>query len=143
MPHPGQVLEGPDGFRLTLVELGEDALIMEARYAGNGTMPPEHMHPAQHERFEVIEGRVRVVLDGEEHRYRAGAEFNVPAGTPHQMAGDGEALVAWEVRPPLRTAEFFERLYTEVLTGALGGREAVEAFFADYGDVFRFTGPRA
>src|SRR3954462_13134417 len=136
MPHPGQVLQGPGGFQLTLVELGEDALTMEARYAGNGQLPPEHLHPTQDERFEVIEGRVRVVLDGEEHRYRAGAEFNVPAGTPHQMTGDGEALIAWEVRPALRTAEFFERLYTEVVTGSIGGREAVEAFFADYSDVF-------
>jgi mannose-6-phosphate isomerase-like protein (cupin superfamily) len=141
MPHPGQVLEGPGGFRLTLVELSEDALIMEARYPGNGQMPPEHLHPSQHERFEVIEGRVRVVLDGEEHRYKAGAEFNVPAGTPHQMAADGEALVAWEVRPALRTAEFFERLYTEVLAGRLDN-DGVAAFFDDFSDVFRFTAGR-
>lgn len=142
MPHPGQVLEGPGGFRLTLVELTEDALVMEARYPGDGRMPPEHLHPSQDERFEVIEGRVRVVLDGEEQRCKAGAEFNVPAGTPHQMTADGEALVAWEVRPALRTAEFFERLYTEVLAGRLDD-DGVTAFFDDFSDVFRLTGGRA
>ena len=30
----------------------------------------------------------------------------------HQMGGDGQARVKWEVRPALRTAEFFEALYT-------------------------------
>ena len=33
-------------------------------------------------------------------------------GTPHQMTGDGLARVRWQVRPALRTAEFFERLYS-------------------------------
>ena len=141
MPQPGQVLHGPGDFKLTIVDVTEDALVMEAKYSGNGELPPEHMHPTQDERFEVIEGRVRVVLNGEEHRSRAGAEFNVPAGTPHQMTGDGEALVAWEVRPALRTAEFFERLYTEVLAGRLD-EDGVAAFFEDFSDVFRFTEPR-
>lgn len=37
----------------------------------------------------------------------------MPARTPHQMAGDGPARVHWEVRPALRTAEFFERAYSD------------------------------
>jgi hypothetical protein len=56
---------------------------------------------------------VRAVINGEEHRYVAGEAFDIPAGTPHQMAGDGRARLHWEVRPALRMAEFFERAYSD------------------------------
>ena len=84
---------------------------MEASYGGAGGLPPEHLHPRQVERFEVLEGTMRTIIDGTERRYEPGEMFEVPAGTPHQMAGEGPARMRWEVRPALRTAEFFERLY--------------------------------
>jgi hypothetical protein len=37
--------------------------------------------------------------------------FEVPAGAVHQMAADPPARLKWDVRPALRTAEFFETLY--------------------------------
>jgi len=112
MPHDGQEIEGPNGYRLRLVRTGEDVLEMEASYSGTGGWPPEHLHPKQGERFEVLEGAIRARIDGAEHRYEAGQIFEVPAGTPHTMAADGPARTRWEVRPALRTAEFFERLYS-------------------------------
>jgi len=60
----------------------------------------------------VLEGTVIAVIDGDERRYSAGEAFDIPAGTPHQMTGDGRARLHWEVRPALRTAEFFERAYS-------------------------------
>ncbi len=43
----------------------------------------------------------------------------------------------WEVRPPLRTREFFERLFG-ALNAAAEGRTEDEPFdVADYDDVFR------
>jgi quercetin dioxygenase-like cupin family protein len=112
VPREGQELEGPNGFRLKLVSLGPDVLVMEATYAAEGPLPPLHLHPTQEERFTVLEGAVRTVVDGEERRYEMGESFVVPAATPHQMAGDGPARTRWEVRPPMRTAEFFEQLYS-------------------------------
>ncbi len=116
MPHAGQVLEGPAGHRLRLVRTGDETggelLEMEAAWGDSGILPPEHFHPNQAERFEVLEGAVRTIIDGVERRYETGEVFDVPAGTPHQMTGDGEARVNWQVRPALRTAEFFERLYS-------------------------------
>ena len=76
-------------------------------------MPPEHLHPKQAERFEVLEGSMRAIVDGEERVYDAGESFEVPAGTPHQMAAEGPTRMRWEVKPALRTAEFFERLYSD------------------------------
>jgi quercetin dioxygenase-like cupin family protein len=112
MPHEGQEFAGHNGFRLKLLRISPEVLEMEASYSGQGGLPPEHLHPQQDERFEVLEGAVKAVIRGEERRYSAGEVFEVPAQTPHQMAGDGPARVHWQVRPALRTAEFFERAYS-------------------------------
>ena len=108
-------LRGPGGFRLRLIRSGADTggelLEMEATYGGGGPMPPEHLHPRQAERFEVLEGAVRTIIDGTERRYEEGERFDVPPGTPHQMTGDGPARVRWQVSPALRTWEFFTCLY--------------------------------
>lgn len=130
MAHEGQELVGRNGFRLKLLRISDELLEMEASYSGVGGLPPEHYHPRQDEHFKVLEGAVRVVLAGEEHRYGAGEEFDVPARTSHQMAGDGDARVHWEVRPALRTAEFFERAYSD---------DPGEDFLEVFADEFRLT----
>ena len=139
MAHAGQELEGPGGFRLRLIQTGDETegslLEMEASYPGEGGLPPEHLHPSQVERFEVLEGAVQTVIDGAERRYEAGAVFEVPAGTPHQMTGDGPARVSWQVTPALRTAEFFERLYAAIDAGGAEVPAVLEEFSAE----IRFT----
>ena len=85
---------------------------MEASYSGAGPLPPVHHHPSQTERFDVLEGAMATVVGDAERRYEAGETFEVPPGTPHQMAADGgPARMRWTVTPALRTAEFFERLH--------------------------------
>jgi hypothetical protein len=135
VPHEGQELEGPDGYRLRFVRITEERLEMEARLSGEGALPPPHLHPNQTERFEVLEGAVRAIIDGEERRYAAGEVFEVPAGIVHQMGGDGPARMQWEVRPALETARFFEELYT--------GAAAADppAFLERFADEFRLVGP--
>jgi mannose-6-phosphate isomerase-like protein (cupin superfamily) len=128
--HEGQELVGRNGFRLKLLRITEELLEMEGSYSGDGGLPPEHYHPRQDEHFQVLEGNIRAVVEGEERRYGAGEAFDIPAGTPHQMAGDGPARLHWEVRPALRTAEFFERAYS----GDPG-----EDFTATFADEFRLT----
>lgn len=133
MAHAGQVIEGHDGFRLRLVRIEPGVLEMEATYSGRAGMPPEHLHPSQAERFEVLEGAMETVIDGVTGRYEDGDAFDVPAATPHQMRADGPARVRWTVTPALRTAEFFERLHA-------GAEEDWGAFFAEFGDEMRFSG---
>jgi quercetin dioxygenase-like cupin family protein len=135
-PHAGQVIEGFGGMQLLLVEVGDELLEMEASYSGEAGMPPEHLHPMQAERFEILDGSMRAIVDGQERVYEAGESFEVPAGTPHQMAAEGPARMRWEVRPALRTAEFFERLYG---SGPESAREMGERFFADFEQEFRLV----
>ena len=136
MPEAGQVIEGFGGHTLKLIEVGDELLAMEATYSGQVAMPPEHLHPNQAEHFEVLEGTMRVIVDGEERLYAEGESFDVPVGTPHQMGAEGPARMRWEVRPALRTAEFFERLYG---SGPGSAQELGEKFFEEYSDEFRLT----
>ncbi len=142
MARAGQVIHGHKGFRLRLVqtaaETGGELLEMEATYPGGGELPPEHFHPAQLERFEVLEGTVRTVIDGIERRYEVGESFEVPASTRHQMTGAGPARVRWQVIPALRTAEFFERLYGG---GAAGGEGPGDfaGFLEEFREEIRFS----
>jgi quercetin dioxygenase-like cupin family protein len=140
VPYAGQEIEGFGGMRLRLVQTGEETggelLEMEASYSGEAGMPPGHLHPEQAEHFEILEGSMRVIVVGEERLYGQGESFEVPAGTPHQMAAEGPARMRWEVRPALRTAEFFERLYGD---GPDSAQEMGERFFAEFSDEFGFA----
>jgi cupin domain len=137
----GQEIEGFGGMKLLLVRTGEETdgalLEMEASYSGEAGMPPEHFHPTQVERFEVLEGSMRAIVDGRERVYGTGESFEVPPGTPHQMAAEGPTRMRWEVRPALRTAEFFERLYG---SGPGSAQDLGEGFFAEFDDEFRLSG---
>ncbi len=127
--------------KLLLVRTGEETdgelLEMEATYTGEAGMPPAHLHPKQVERFEVIEGAMRTIIDGDERLYETGESFDVPAGTLHQMAAEGPTRTRWEVRPALRTAEFFDRLFG---SGPDSARELGEPFFEEFEEEFRLGG---
>ncbi len=134
MAQAGQEIEGFGGMRLRFDRIDPEVLEMEATYSGEAGMPPLHLHPEQSERFEILQGSMRAKIGDEERVYEAGEVLEVPAGTPHQMAAEGPTRTRWQVRPALRTAEFFERLYGE---GPGSAREMGEGFFAEFEDVFR------
>jgi quercetin dioxygenase-like cupin family protein len=136
MPDAGQEIEGFGGMRLRFVTVEPEELVMEASYSGEAGMPPAHLHPSQAEHFEILEGRLRAIVDGEERVYEVGESFDVPPGTPHQMAAEGPTRTRWEVKPALRTAEFFERLYGE---GPGSAREMGDNFVSEFAPEFRLA----
>jgi hypothetical protein len=128
MAQVGDQMTGPSQ-TLRIDALEPELLAMEATYDGTGAMPPVHFHPSQTETFTVLDGSVRAIVDGDERVYGAGETFRVLPGIAHQMTGEGPARIRWEVRPALRTAEFFERLYS----GKVG-----ENFLDEFKDEIRF-----
>jgi quercetin dioxygenase-like cupin family protein len=136
MPQAGQEIEGFGGMRLRLLTVEREELVMEATYSGEAGMPPAHLHPSQAEHFEVLEGRMRAIVDGQERVYEAGEAFDVPAGTPHQMGAEEPTRMRWQVRPALRTAEFFERLYGD---GPDSAREMGDSFVTEFDAEFRLA----
>ncbi len=137
-PFTGQTIE--------FVSHDENLLVMESSYRAGGAPAPPHLHPDQDEHFTVLSGAIETVIDGEPRMLREGDELHIPAGTPHVFGGHATepGTVRWEVRPALRTREFFERMFA-ALEGnanpdAPGAQEAIAAFdVADYDDVFRLA----
>jgi uncharacterized protein YndB with AHSA1/START domain/mannose-6-phosphate isomerase-like protein (cupin superfamily) len=89
-------------------ELFEFDVVGRAR----GFIAAEHVHTNQTEHYEVIEGTMRLVVDGVEHVLRAGDEMETPPGVAHrQLPGDdGEGRVRVTLRPAGKTEEFLRRL---------------------------------
>lgn len=111
MSSTGEVYETATGRLEVLVTGAEsDGALheMRATYPPESPFPPAHLHPEQDERFEVIEGTLTFVVDGEERVVAAGESIDVPRGSAHQVRNAGEvpATAIWQTRPALRTAEF-------------------------------------
>jgi quercetin dioxygenase-like cupin family protein len=86
--------------------LSPDALEVERTWGPGGSPPPKHFHPAQEERFEVLEGTLRARVEGQEHTLSAGQTLHVPRGAVHQTWNEGSepSRAIWVTSPAGRTA---------------------------------------
>ncbi len=100
------------GVRIEIRRQGAEMLEFDVIDRARGFLTQEHLHTRQSERLEVIDGMLRLVVDGEEHVLREGEAMEVPAGVSHRQlpAGEGDGRVRVQVRPAGRTLEFLERL---------------------------------
>ena len=141
MVHVGQELTGSGNilrFIRTAAETDGELLEMESTYREGAALPAAHFHPAQDESFEVLEGTVTAIIDGVESKHEAGDTFQVSAGAVHQMVGEAGTRLNWQVRPALRTAEFFEGLYTGSAAARRGEPFDLGSFLAGHTDEVRF-----
>jgi uncharacterized protein YndB with AHSA1/START domain len=107
------VIDAPGlGIRFEIRSSSDEMLEFDAVGRTRGFITQYHVHTLQSERFEVIEGSLRLVFDGREHLLGPGDTMEIPAGTPHrQLAGDeGSGRVRVQVRPAARTEEFLQLL---------------------------------
>ena len=125
-----------------------EALELEATYAPDGSAPPKHWHPEQDEHFEVLEGRVRTRVEGDQRDLGPGEEIDIPRRSVHQMWNPGSepARVLWRTSPGGRTEHWFraiDRLHREGRVGGNGmpGPLAFGVLLTEYRDVFRLAGP--
>jgi mannose-6-phosphate isomerase-like protein (cupin superfamily) len=128
---------GP-GTMLRVLAHDEQALELEATYAGGGSPPPAHLHPAQDERFEIIEGAMNALVAGQARTLAVGETLEIPRGTIHQMWNEQQprAVVSWRTTPAGRTLDWFCELAAAVRGE---GREDPSTLLADYSDVFRLA----
>jgi mannose-6-phosphate isomerase-like protein (cupin superfamily)/uncharacterized protein YndB with AHSA1/START domain len=105
---------------------------------GRGLIAAEHVHHGQTEHYEVIEGTMRLVIDGRERLLGPGDQMETPDGVPHrQLPGpEGEGRVRVTLRPAGRTEEFLRRLASLSYNrfgypGPVAGAAIVRDFGAD------------
>jgi quercetin dioxygenase-like cupin family protein len=91
-----------------------DGELLQVNWLGSPgwTAGPDHVHPYQEERFEVISGRLGLRVDGVERVLREGEGIIAPAGSAHAAwnAGDDTVHALVDFRPALRTERAFETL---------------------------------
>ena len=118
MARAGDTIENPLSgqrliFRTTTQDSGGELLEVESVYMKpTPSRPPVHYHPCQEERFEVLSGRLHILVDGEERILDTGEVITIPPGTPHEMsASEAGVRVDWQTRPALKTEAFFEAMW--------------------------------
>jgi mannose-6-phosphate isomerase-like protein (cupin superfamily) len=118
MARAGDVLEHPVTREKIVVlktsrDTGGELYRIEIYVQPGGFVAAEHIHPKQNEHFEVISGTLRGRVAGKELASGPGDKFDVPAGVPHVWwnAGNDELHVLGELRPALRTENFFETFF--------------------------------
>jgi quercetin dioxygenase-like cupin family protein len=99
-------------FRKTAQETSGELLQVDWIGSPGWTTGPDHVHPRQEERFEVLSGKLGLRVGGVECVHSVGEVIVAPAGAPHVAwnAGDDEVHVLVDFRPALRTEIAFETL---------------------------------
>ncbi len=99
-------------FRKTARETDGELLQVDWIGSPGWTTGPDHVHPLQEERFEVLSGRLGLRVEGVERVLDEGEAITAPAGSAHAAwnAGDDTVHALIDFRPALRTEVAFEML---------------------------------
>lgn len=130
---------------VTVLRASPEILEVEGRWGPGGPAPP-HYHPDQDERFELLEGRLRTRVEGEERELAAGEVLEIPRGARHQMWNPHEepARALWQTRPAGRTERWFRSIDAlhrsgRVRANGMPGPLASGSLLREYRDVFRLA----
>lgn len=111
----GELIENPiTGERITFLKTTRetDGRLLRFEYVlPPGFTIPEHVHPQQEERHEVLSGTLRGRVGGQERHYGEGERVVGPAGVPHAWQNPSsreEVRFVSEIRPPLAFETFLE-----------------------------------
>ena len=96
-------------FKVTSEQSG-DVLCMFEHAASRGKTTPLHLHPDHDETIYVLEGELRLHIDGVENVAGPGAVVWIPRGTPHAFLITSEmARSLWVVTPGGAGEAFFRQ----------------------------------
>lgn len=132
MAAAGETIEHPvTGERIVWLKTARetDGSLLQADFfmRPEGFVAAEHVHPNQEERFEVVAGSVRFRAGGQERDAGVGETIVVPPGQPHVWWNPGreEARVLVEVRPAMRTEDFFETFFQLAQAGKVSPKSGL------------------
>jgi quercetin dioxygenase-like cupin family protein/uncharacterized protein YndB with AHSA1/START domain len=108
-----ETLQIPElGLAIELISKSPEQLVIEVTGRPRGFLRQAHIHTDQTERHEVLEGQLKLVIDGKDHLLSAGDALEVPPGTSHRQlpAGEGDGRVRITISPAGTTWHFLRRL---------------------------------
>lgn len=113
MARRGLTLTDPTtGQRMTFLKTSADTdgalLALETTFVASRGRPPLHVHPAQDERYVVLDGELHARLGRTHRTLGPGEVLEIPAGTRHAVHGTARAR--WETRPALGSEQFLTAL---------------------------------
>ncbi|GAA4319936.1 hypothetical protein GCM10023149_18930 [Mucilaginibacter gynuensis] len=153
MAYSGKILKNPvTGQHIKFIQTYNDTqgklLEMESTYHARSTEPPEHYHPYQSEDFEVLEGELRVRIDGEIRTLKPGDTLHIPPNKVHAMWNDNstKAVINWQVRPAMQTEYLFETTWGLAADGKVNDKGMPNILqlaltVNKFSDVFRLIKP--
>lgn len=108
------------GLMMRLVDpaIGAERVDLHLNVITAGSPPgPYHLHTAAENVYHVLEGRVRIRIDGVDHDAGPGDTVFIPPGVPHSATnmGDGDARLL-EIYAPAEVD------FVEVPASSLGGK---------------------
>jgi quercetin dioxygenase-like cupin family protein len=114
----GEVLENPvTGERGKILELPwqnpEGRAVVELTALPGARVMGEHLHPALHEHFSVLEGDLTVLRNGQRSVLHAGESAHIEPGVWHDWWNEAEtdAVVRVEITPGERFAHMIETMF--------------------------------
>ena len=157
MAKAGERIDCPSPYARSLVfsttsrDSDGQVLEMEAIFHAENELPPDHYHPIQAERFEVLEGELLTRIDGHDRVYAAGESFDVSPGVRHQMTNTNSEIATrmlWRLTPALRTETLFETFFGLARDGKTNERGVPALLHAalllrEYRDEIRIASPPA
>ncbi len=125
-PRTGQKMK----FLQTSQDTNGELLQIDCYNAASGVKEPEHIHPFQENRFEILSGSLMFSVDGKVRQVNAGEVIAIPPKVPHFFWNGSAQEVHYlqEFRPALRIEVFFETLFSLARDGKLNERGTANPF---------------
>jgi len=117
MPTKGQIITDPTNgdsyeFLETAMDTNGERITVKTMLKSKGQVVPKHFHVLQDETFEVISGRLTVLLEGKTKVISAGEKITLPKNIPHNHYNDEDRPVTYlhSVTPALDFDYLIENL---------------------------------
>src|SRR2546426_2929647 len=106
-------------FHATSADTNGESVVIDCTVQPDGFVAATHIHPAQSERFAVIDGTLGLKSGKEKLTLGRGEIAVVEPGTPHRFwnAGEDEVRFVCEVRPALQFESLLETMFSLAADG--------------------------
>ncbi|MFN9998335.1 MAG: cupin domain-containing protein [bacterium] len=131
MPTTGQIMVNPDTgdvyeFLATAKDTEGQRVSIKMTLKSKGEQVPNHFHALQDEHFEILSGKLTVLLDGKQREIGVGAKTTLPKNKPHNHynTGDEPAVFIQSVSPALDFDYLLENIIGLTIDGKMPNGKA-------------------